>query len=270
MDQKKETVKSIILSLLERMETKKIQGVSLTNDEVRWISGLKGLTDYVYSQNTIQIVSTERNGENTKAKIDKEKMLEISESTIYKAIRELQDDQLIEIENKCYQIKHTDTERYAKYPILKIAPQLSVTHLPIENLAVFRVPIRYAEEIAHYLNDSFFSNDIYTVAISGLIICMDIALPSKSKYAAKKGSVEKRVKKKLKEFNMTKYTDKEIAPGYEAEELEIKREKEVLKAMEASIKDIEASFKDEVPSYGGNIENRPVRKVKCKKVTKRV
>lgn len=259
---KKEIVKSIIKDFVTHMDTKRLQGIPLTKDEQFWISQKNGLSQYIYHQQATPIYEPEQ--KESKAKLDDpgEELLYISQGTIYNAITEMERGGIIEIQNGHFQMTQSDGEPYASHPILKIAPHLSITHIPVDDLVIFRAPERYADEIAHYLNSQFFCNDIYTVAVSGLIICLDVSLPEKSKYEAKHSTVEKRVKQALKYFNLEKYTDKSIEPGYTPQQVEKRR----LDEREAHLRSQVHTETEISNSYGGIIKKRPVRKIKCKPV----
>ena len=260
---KKQIVKSIILSFVTHMDAKRLQGLPLTADERFWISQKKGLEDYVYKQKEQLILAPESNTARKKLDAPDENAIEISAATIYKAITEMEQDGIIENVDGYFRPKRTDGEPYSSHPILKIASDLPITHLPIDDFAVFHVPERYANEIAHYLNSHFYCNDIYTIAVSGLIICLDIKLPTNSKYEMKKLPLRTRVKKALKDFNFVRYTDKNIEPGFNEQEAEKWRSRVAESRFLEQIHDqIETAN-----SYGATLKKRPVRKIKGKKVS---
>lgn len=259
---KKQIVKSIILSFVTHMDAKRLQGLPLTPNERFWISQKKGLEDYIYQQKECLILQSESNASRKKLDALDENALEISPATIYKAITEMEQDGIIENVDGYFRPKRTDGEHYNSHPILKIASDLPITHLPIDDFAVFHVPERYANEIAHYLNSYFYCNDIYTIAVSSLIICLDIKLPSNSKYEMKKLPLISRVKKALKDFNFVRYTDKNIEPGFNEPEAEKWRTRVEESRFLAQIHNQNGA----AGSYGGTLKNRPVRKIKCKKV----
>lgn len=262
---KKEIIKSIILSFIARMDTKKLQGLPLTQEERHWLSQKNGLEDYVYQQKDPRILPPEANESRNKLESTDERILEISKGTIYKAITEMVDEGIIENKDGYFRQKRTDGEPYASHPILKIASDLPITHLPIDDFVIFHVPERYADEIAHYLNSQFFCNDIYTVAVSGLIICLDIKFPDNSEYITKKSPVEIRVKEALKVFNLVNRSDKNIESGYTQQEVN-----KMIAAEEADR--LLQQFKDQVKQpdpHGGTILKRPIRKIKRKKTTQK-
>ena len=258
---KKDTAKSIIQSFISRMDAKKLQGLPMTSEEQHWLTQKNGLIKYVYEQKEIHVVESEARGSKAKLNNSADCPLEISYQTIYNAITEMMRDRIIEIKDGYFTLVQTNDDPHSSHPILKIASRLPITHLPLNDLVVFRVPERYAEEIAHYLNSQFFCNDIYTVAVSGLIICLDVKLPNNSKYETKRSTVETRVKTALKCFKLEKYTDKNIEPGYTPQQVEKHR----LENQEARfLSQIHA--KNQSPTFGGSIQNRPVRRIKCKPI----
>lgn len=256
-ENKKEIVKAIIKSFLESIEAKKIQGIPLTQQETKWISQKNRLIDYVYAQKEPRVLPPDsRDFQNGNNDIDS-RTLFISDSSIYIAITEMMRDGIIEFKDGHFQIKRTNSERYSLHPILKIAPHLPITHMPLDDIAVFRVPERYAAEVSHYLNSQFLENDIYTVAVSGLIICLDVKLPGNSEYICKKESVEKRVRKSLKDFKFNDHTGKIIAPCY--------TQQQVLEMRAVNDWEREKHLRSMEASSGGKITKRSARKIKRKK-----
>jgi DNA-binding PadR family transcriptional regulator len=98
---KKDYVKTIIHLFLLEIERKKFNNIPLSQDELRWISNKQNLLYYVYEQKTHPVYTTDQNV----AREDKKST--IGESTIYNAIREMEDDGIIECKNRQFQEPHT-------------------------------------------------------------------------------------------------------------------------------------------------------------------
>lgn len=253
---KKDRVKWIISLFLQEIEQKKLNGNTLTDEERRWISNKSTLTDYVYSQNKHPVYTTDQTTEIGKEGANKYQ--HISELSIYAAISEMERDQIIERKDRQYQIKRTTDEKYKLHPILGIAPKLQVTHLPLDDIALFRVPERYACEIAHYLNTQFFCDDICCVALAGYILCFDIQLPPKSKFAKKSNSLVTRVKKALKDFDRNTIKNSESHSGITHVQLEAQQAK-----LQQDVLLEKRDFENlTVNSYGGTIRIPVKRKIK--------
>ena len=152
---KKQIVKSIILSFVTHMDAKRLQGLPLTPNERFWISQKKGLEDYIYQQKECLILQSESNASRKKLDALDENALEISPATIYKAITEMEQDGIIENVDGYFRPKRNDGEPYNSHPILKIASDLPITHLPIDDFAVFHVPERYANQLQEGSNLTF-------------------------------------------------------------------------------------------------------------------
>jgi hypothetical protein len=247
---KKDYVKTIIHLFLLEIERKKFNNIPLSQDELRWISNKQNLLYYVYEQKTHPVYTTDQNV----AREDKKST--IGESTIYNAIREMEDDGIIECKNRQFQIKRTSADLVTEHPIIKIAPQLQVTNLPLDDIALFRVPKRYASEIAHYINTQFYCNDICCVATGGFILCFDIKLPPQSKFITKREPLVKRVTKVLRKFNLAAIKDSDEYTGYTEAEIEQQHAK-------LSLTSHEHQAAQEV-SYGGKIVVPVKRKIKKK------
>lgn len=248
---KKDYVKMIIQIFLLEIEQKKANSIPLSLDELRWISNKQRLTEYVYAQKKHPVYTTDQNI----AEEDK-KTRTISESSIYNAIRQLEDEGVIEVKNHQIQLKHTDAEVSTQHPILRIAPQLQITNLPLDNIALFRVPERYASEIAHYINTQFYCNDICCVSAGGFILCFDIKLPTQSKFIIKREPLVKRVTKVLRKFNLTSIKDSEEYSGYTESDVVQQYAKSSLAAHEHQTAHEQ--------SYGGKIVVPVKRKIKKK------
>lgn len=262
--QKKEIVQTVVMSFLQGLELKKLQQQPLTKQEADWAANKSGLANYVYFQKECQIVPHEHknspiNGRSSnhttsqESKKDSEDVHVISESSVYKAIKALEDDEAIVFNGKYYQIKQNKATRFERFPLLKIAPTIPISYLPLNDIAVFRVPKRYEDAIVSYINSVFYSNDVYCVALSGLIICFDIQLPKSSKYVKKKQSLVDRLQKVLRDFDLYEYTEVDSSIGYTEAQIQNQARKQ---------HDEQASIE---ASYGGTVSLSAPRHVAKRK-----
>ena len=245
--QKKEIVQDIVIDFLQVLELKKLQQQPLSTQEADWASNKAGLSDYVYFQTKCPVVPPEdtnspintgtiSHGTSPNNETGSKDVHTISFSSVYKAIKALEDTGVIEHTGTYYQLKQNKATRFERFPLLKIAPTIPISHLPLNDIAVFRVPQRYADAIASFINSVFYSNDVYCIALSGLIICFDIQLPESSKYVQKKQSLVDRLQKVLRDFNLYECTDVDPSIGYTEAQIQNQARKhhEEQAALEAS------------------------------------
>ena len=166
--QKREIVQTIVIDFLHELELKKLQQKTLSKQEYAWIATKTGLANYVYFQSKCQIVPPEdkktpivtgvaNHGTSQEIKTVSREVHEISPSSVYKAIKALEDTQVIEYTGKYFQIKQNKETRFERFPLLKIAPTIPISYLPLNDIAVFRVPKRYEDAIVSYINSEFYT-----------------------------------------------------------------------------------------------------------------
>lgn len=194
-------------------------------------------------------------------------LLEISVSTLGNAIRALSSEGKITLKDDGFHYAFSNEEQLNLYPVLKIAPQITITSLPVNSLAFFRVDKQYAALVTDYINSQVYIDDIHAVTLDDTIVCMDLHLPKTSKSVAKKHSFESRLHRILKCFNLqeTKKFDDNL--GLSEEEWAAAEEKRAAKkaqaAMEASIESYKYE-KEKESEQGGKIINPPKRNIKTK------
>ena len=179
----------------------------------------------------------------------------VSESRIGDAIDELVREKKIELDGG-YKYIPPKEEFYERFPILNCANQITVTPLPVDSVAYFRVPANYSKEIAAYLNSCFLPDEIHTISMENIIMCICMKSPKVAAYGAKPKPFKERILNKLNDFTITTVSKFDPHLGYSEDEFkELQRKCEREKANAAKTE-----------PYGGKITDPPKRNFKKKNV----
>lgn len=209
-------IKKRTLEYLKELYEKSINGTPLTAKEVeicQYQSSLaKYMCDILYDDNGNPLTTV---------------------PTIKSAIKNLVDNGFIEQEkNDILRYVPPKDELVQKFPILNIASLITVTPLNVEKTTFLRVPENYSAEIAKYLNSVFPPDDIQTISLGSVIMCLSMTPPEKISNSRKKKDVQKRVLRKLVDFKVGTLSAFDSNLGYTEEELNLLEQEEKAQAQE--------------------------------------
>ena len=248
---KRSAAKEVILDFLKGLYEKERNGHSLTPNELDLISSKKMLEVAVYQSVNNKICEL---GITDKANEDGGSA---SSTTIYQAINELLEEGKIEFKFHRFQYRPTEGENLTNFPILKVASEIPITPLPVQDLVFYRTGAQYASWITNYINAQFLSDDIYAVALGDVIMCMDFQIPSGFNSVAKRASLSERLTDILKTFDVQPLRKFDDADGYnEVEEMQMLQEHAEMIATEQRKGEEKITNK-----YGGKVTT-PKRNVK--------
>lgn len=233
----------LIINYLRNIYLKEVRGESLSYHEQYCIQKKEALITEIFEYGKNEIIPYEKGAK----KKPGDTKLEISDSTVSKAIDKLLSESRILRKNGCYKYNPTEGDIYVDHPILKIARHIQVTPLDASNIFFFHVSSKFAPSVSSYLNSIFSMGDIYSIPIGDVILCMDIAIPASSNRIEKKQDVSTRVLKALRDFDIYFLNDFDDKHGLTLDELMEKHFKEFRKAQNSA------------PCYGGKVKGRTVR-----------
>lgn len=251
---KKDKVKRVLLDFLKSLYLKDRDGEKLTAEERSYIVQQKVLARYVYDHKEFRIFESKDKQGSAEGDV-------ISTASVIAAISELEKDELIERCNGCYQYVPTAEELATEYPITAIASKITVRPLPHDGLAFIQVPKNYCDEICSYINSRFRANDVRAVPLGDIIMCIDVSLPSDSKFVRKKETLEARIQRCMRGFNYIDHQD-DIKEGLTAIDAWAEQEQEAERQAYAN-----ANNQDN--NYGGKLLNPPKRHIARRKQAKK-
>ena len=246
---KKNKAKQLILDYLAELHRQMLAGIPISSTDYDRCRTRDSIAEYIFSGVTYL---PDKNGNYT--------IPEFSERTVYDAVDELKKDGLIE-KDEIFKLVPDEDEFLKKFPILNCASKINITQMPVDSMIFFHVNENYAKELTDFINSFFHPQDVHAVCMGDLIMCVDIAPPANSPIVKKKNSLEKRVLKKLRLFNVEQSTYYDLKKGYDSHELY----QQHLKQQEKEFNAMVTETTEETPS-GGKITDPPKRKFKKNKI----
>lgn len=245
---KGEQAEDLIRKYLGELREKENRRVALTAEERRSVSQKNFLIDAIYKYGEEKICETGIG--------DAAGRKEISRGTISGAIDRLLGSGDIEYRNHQYRGKIQQEDRYERYPVLNMAPNIQITAMPFGDIAFYRMEKRFSGLMAEYINGHFLNDDIFAVDLGGVIMCIDQHLPKKAEVVTKRKSLAERVEKVLKEFDLRGISEFDYKDGYTESQHQALLMKRAIKQEEEE--------RARASDFGGEIKPARVRKVKKK------
>lgn len=144
-------------------------------------------------------------------RLDKQDKLKASKSTVQLALSELRET--ITKRDGFYQYTDEALRANAHFPILKFAKDIEIVNLNLRQFAFYRVFPNVTSEVVNYLNTVIVENDIYSVAIGDIIMCIDVGYEedNENSYLKKDEDFKDHITRILFEgnFNLANYTNTE-------------------------------------------------------------